>query len=265
MPTINTVVQDGSALIATLGLDWFVSSPNKVRPITDAQLKKAAKLADELRRDFREFLSTPYFSKPVPGQLDLGSFEQVSDALIAFNEDMLAVRLSAIADPEYKLMVGQTVTAAVNTLRERIPPTPVRSLDRRTPSTTFKSASFLRAWRTLSDPLSLVRDMEVGYLCRDQIDTLAAVFPGLYEFMSTALLEAIIDHESTTGEPIPYKKLKQIAVFLGQPLVSEDLKGLLAQNFSSQEQEPSLGQGMGGASAPTSSLTNLQKREFGVS
>ena len=264
---MNRSLEDGTALIATLGLDWFLQAGGKAPVIKERDLKAATRFQDTLKRRFSSFLESPTFDKPQPGQLDMGDYASVREALLAFDADSLAVRLSAISDPEYKVVVGEAVTRAVELLKQRMPPELTRSPGSHSD---FKSASFMRAWRTLSRPLSLVEDMEVGYLCRDQVDTLAGVFPALYEDISTALLEAVIEREAKAGAGegkaanIPYKKLKQVSVMLSQPLMSEDLKGLLAQSFGPEEQQTSSGRQMAG-SATDASLTNLQKREFGVS
>ena len=264
-------LEDGTALLATLGLDWFLAKGSRARSIKERDLRAASTLQNNLKARFRAFLDTPTFSKPAKGQLVTDKeLAEVRDEVVAFASatDLMAARLSYISDPTYRLVVGDAVNRAVAVLRDRIPPAPRRGDTAKTGD--FKSASFMRAYRTLSQPLSLVDDMEVGYLCRDQVDTLAEVFPALYEDMATALLESVIEREAELGAQdgtiIPYKKLKQIAVMLRQPLVSEDLKGLLAQNYSQTEQEQSAspGKSTGGQLDvnPGQSLTQLQKREF---
>jgi len=167
----------------------------------------------------------------------------------------LARVVGTVVDEELQVNLGLAINVALDFLNSRIPPALVRSK----PSD-FLAASFTRAWRTISNPLTIVDDLEMGCLSTDQIRILKAVYPSLYELFAASLMSVIVD-EDNPEKPMEYRKLKQISVLLGQPLVPENLKGILSKSFDSKTEEPA---SKGTPDFASQMQTQSQKTELGA-
>lgn len=76
-------------------------------------------------------------------------------------------------------------------------------------------ARFSHYYETVSDPLSVLTHVKKGTLRNEHIETLATVYPRLYEEMKKKITEHM-DPESAKG--LPYAKKLAIAKFMGQPM-----------------------------------------------
>ncbi len=246
--------EDGSALLAFVGLSRVVG-PRSLR-LSAGDVRRAGGLAVSVARRMSAFLEARSFAKT---DFSTPDFATVRDMVLGF-EERLPVALAAIAAADLQANVGASVTACMTLLRSRMPKVPNRPDAR--PSD-FASASFLRAWRTLDNPMTVVDDLDAGCLCRDQIDVLKSCLPAVYELLANAAMAAVVDR--VAREPsfvVPYPRLKQLAVLLQQPLVPPDLRTLLEQTFSAPETQQEQSSGSPATDLGAQSLTALQKREF---
>lgn len=247
--------EDGSALLAVVGLARVVG-PRRLR-VTTGDVRRAGALATSAARRMSSFLEEKRFSKP---DLSTQGFAEVRDLVLGF-EERLPVALGAVSDAELQASLGASVTSCMTLLRSRMPKVPNRPDAR--PSD-FASAAFLRAWRTLDNPMTVLDDLDAGCLCRDQVDVLKACLPAVYELFANAAMAAVVDR--VAREPsfvVPYPRLKQLALLLQQPLVPPDLKTLLEQTFSAPEPSQEANTGGPAPDLGEMTLTKLQKREIG--
>jgi len=254
---LETAAGDGSALLAVVGLERILG---KALRLSAGDIKRAGGLAQTIAKRCAAFLDADKFLT-VKLNMPSQSFAELRDLVVGMSEDQLATQVAAIADEDLKTSFAASVHVALGVLQQRVPKTPARYRDER-PSE-FHAAGFLRAWRTISDPLTVIGDLEMGCLSVDQVRTVQTVYPVLYTLMTNAMLAAVIDKSTDPAYITPYPKLKQIAVLLQQPLVGEDLAGLLSKAFDHADADKPEPDGqvpdVGSASA-----TSLQKTEFDI-
>lgn len=102
----------------------------------------------------------------------------------------------------------------------------------------YEAARFERYVDTVHDPLKVLDDMAKGHVSADQIEALKAVYPKLYDELSSKLQERLATHP----EKVPYEKAVQIGVLLGFPAddtMRPDFVAAMQSNFQSpQSHEP---------------------------
>jgi hypothetical protein len=256
---VDAAADDGSALLAVVSLERVLGRQLKIG-LRDVDA--AVALGKTVSKRCVAFLDSPEFAK-----LDLNltkrSFFELRDMIAeGLDSNKLAEQLAVIADDDLKVSFGAVVNDALTFLRNRLPAAPARS--RNDAPGDFKIAAFTRAWRTLSDPLTVLSDLEQGCLSVDQVRTLVAVYPRLHTLMANAMTAAVMERAVDPEYVVPYRKLKQISVLLQQPLVPEDLKGILAQSFASPEADVDLSAAAAGGNMSTQSASQNQKLEFGL-
>jgi hypothetical protein len=248
-------MEDASALLAVVGLPALMKK-GSLR-LTDPVRKRAATLPIEISKRMLAFLQEPKF-KPIAldlPQIDLPTLREEFARQV--DAAWLAEKLSQVSE-EDKFSFGSMVTTAYSFLLSKIPPLPTTF--RPTKPSDFVSASFMRAYRTVSDPMTVVADLEMGCLSIDQVKTLVAVYPNIHEMFKTALLSAATEVMQDPDYVIPYKKLKMVAILNLQPMVGSSLQEVLQADFQQQEQ-PAPPSG-GAAAKPTENLTQTQKIEL---
>lgn len=225
-------VENGSALVAVVGLDSFLSD-SKLK-ITNTDINMASSLQKDLEKRVSEFLSTDKFRKVELG-LKRSDFVQLREKVISFSVDKLADKISVIDSEELKSNVTMIVSEIVSELNLKIPVVVSRYKDS-FPSDYYVS-EFIRSFRTLSNPLSIFDELEMGCLTSNQVELVKKFYPTIYELIKYTIMEGVVDRVSDKDYVVPYKKLKQISVLLQQPVVSEDLSKLLEFNFKQESEE----------------------------
>lgn len=248
-------VSDGSALVATIGLDRLLN--DKVLLVKKSDINKASKLQESLSDRLSEFLDSDKFEKIKLG-FDRNQFIPKRDLVVNFNVDILAENLTNIEDEDLKSSVSLLIVDIVSLLNSKIPVVVSRYKDS-FPSD-YKVSEFIRAYNTLSNPISIVDDLEMGCLSSTQVELVKNIYPSLYELIKSVLLEQVIDKVSESDYVIPYNKLKQISILLQQSVVSEDLKKLLGSNFTNEKDGEVNVKGKGDFSNITA--TSSEKKEL---
>lgn len=258
---LEGVANDGTALLAIIGLERVLG--RRTFRIGAGDLDKAAGLSRVLVRRFKGLLGEEGF-KPIHLNLTDKTFFELRDLVVdGFGEARLAETLTAIADEDFKLVFGTAVNTALDYLKTRIPASPVRT--KQTNPSEFLVAGFMRAWRTISNPMTVVDDLEMGCLSSDQIRILKTVYPGLYELFANTLMAVVVEKSANPNYEIEYKKLKQISVLLQQSLVPESLQGILAQSFTASDKPESAGKSSSVAPDLSRQVqTQSQKLEFQI-
>lgn len=253
------------ALVAVLTLPWFfAASPQRV---TATKLRAAENLQRDIKRKFREWLSTPRMQSPEIPLTPPQPFAELRDQVVeasAREADLLAAGLSGLADEEQKADVAPVVSAALGALLSGLPAAPTRvGQSGKLPD--IKAAGWMRDWRTIAMPLSVPSDMLAGVLSMGQVSKLREVYPALYEIYADALTEAIVEHVAKNAEQdaLPWAKMKQISVLLQSRLVPENLASLLVSNFQGAQEEGERATSSAVEGDPLEAgLTQTQKVEF---
>lgn len=243
---------EGVVLHFTL-LPFLGKTPIK---ITKAAISSIAGIEKQLQARFHDFLNTPKFKK-----VDL-NFSKVSfdDAQSAVSRVLDVEQLGSILPEMENEMLASSISDIIVRLQSRLqqvlPRKPVRANFQ--PSD-FIAADFLRQFRTINNPMTVVDDLEMGCLSNSQVLVLMEVYPSLYNLVNATFIESVV--EMTTSNPefaINYPKLKQSAILLQNPLASEDLQSLLQSNFQDETEKQPAGKDIEVASAQ---LTQSQKME----
>jgi hypothetical protein len=244
-------------IIAHLTLERLLLG--KVR-LTRSAIDSVARLNSKLKKQFEEFIDTDSFKKP-----DLkpkNTFSEARERVVAeFGVEELAGSLGILENVSLALDVGERVVRAAEYMKTRLPRLPVRS--RPQEPSDFIASEFMRVWRTVSEPLSVVDDVLAGCLSHRQVATLKEVYPDLYQMISDAAVEAVADKLSKEPEFIlPYPKLKQLSVLLEQKLVQEDLKSVLQASFVGEKATKDETKPGTAPDIANSTATSVQKLDF---
>jgi hypothetical protein len=262
-PKLNiNLIDSGESLAAVVGLSKLLNRKPVI--IYKYVVNQAAAMDETIDKRLAVFLDEPKFKK-----VDLGfdklNYQEIRDLVAAgVDEEVLASNLEQIQSEDLALALSSVVLRAHGYVRDRIPKSTVRFKIEK-PSD-FQAAEFLRVWKVVSEPLSILDDLEMGCLASSQVATLKAVYPRLLEVMASSMMDAVAD--KIAADPkylVPYPKLKQIAILLEQKLVPEDLKGLLQNNFKSGNKEDAA-QAQGGQvpDLAKAEATQIQKLDFGL-
>jgi len=248
-------MEDASALLAVVGLPALMKKgPLRV---SEGIKNNVAQLPMVIGKRMLAFLEATDFEK-IKLNLPKEDLNRLRDEFASqIDESWLAEKLVEVEE-EDQLAFGQMVSKAYAYLLSKIPPLPTSF--RPTKPSDFVSATFMRRYRTISDPMTVVSDMEMGCLSVEQVKTLAEVYPNIYEMMKTALLSAATEVMSDPDYVIPYKKLKMVAILTLQPMVGASLQEVLQSGFQAPEEGESPPPG---PTKPSESLTQSQRVEFG--
>jgi hypothetical protein len=122
--------------------------------------------------------------------------------------------------PAHSEAVGQFAANASNYLNGLRPTSDPRNpLDSKMPASQFQKASYNRALDIAEQPLLVLDSIKKGNLTPQDIMTMKAIYPKLYDKLSNHLIEGVMTTVDK-GESIPYKTRLSLAMFLGQPLDS---------------------------------------------
>jgi hypothetical protein len=143
-------------------------------------------------------------------------------------------------------------------LQEIIPKIPA---SKKTKLSSLRSASFDRAYKVVSEPLSVLVDLNMGCLSRSQASTLRAVYPKVYEAMQNAFFSSASEALGKDSEfTLSWEKLKQLAVFNLNTSIPKDLQESLQANFEKAEADVDIQAGQT-FNIAKNSQTNAQKIE----
>jgi hypothetical protein len=146
-------------------------------------------------------------------------FQAQRDALTSFTPAALQTKTAGLADqPGLRTALIQQTLAAHNFLQGKLPPPqpnmhPLQPGKERLPSP-LEIAKFGRYSSAVSDPLSVVSDMQRGRITREGVEALQAVYPQIYEQAKTAVLAALHDR----AQPMTWDQESQLSTLLGVPL-----------------------------------------------
>jgi hypothetical protein len=249
-------LDSGEGFIAHFSLLPFLQQKQQAK-LTKIAISSIASLEKNLKNSMHEYLTTPKFKK-----LDLNfskvSFDEAQAAVSKMlDAEELATSIPQIESVELASKLIDVVIRAHTRLQSVLPKKPARSGFK---PGDFIAADFLRQFRTINDPMTVIRDMEMGCLSTSQVLVLKDVYPELYRVMSETMIETVVELTADDANfTIPYAKLKQSAILLQNPLAPEDLQALLQSNFNKpRDEKKSSGKEV---DLPASNPTQQQKME----
>lgn len=109
--------------------------------------------------------------------------------------------------PGIQTAVGTQYAKTVSYLQSKMPQDPLAGKSLFYDKTGYQPAdsqvsSFLRHVKAAEDPMSVLKSIQTGDVTKEEVDTLKAIYPQMYQRLQESITNAIIDH----GEQIPYKR-----------------------------------------------------------
>lgn len=224
---------DGTVLLAITGISAALAK--SVIKITRTDIKKAVELPKTVAETCYEFLSTKGFKKIKLDLPEINYLDTIEIISTTMDAETLADKISQVPEsirPQY----GAALLDSLGMLLNSAPKLPVSITSSKVRPSDFEVAKFERTYRTINDPLTVLKDMTMGCLSRQQVDTMLGVYPNLYELISTGLSAAAARILEKDPEYIvPYDKLKMLSVFHLNTTVPADLIQYLQSNFAKQD------------------------------
>ncbi len=122
--------------------------------------------------------------------------------------------------PQYAQAFATTAARAVQYLSTLKPnTTPANPLDAKPRPSSTQTAAYNRALDIAQQPLTILSRMKQGTLTPQDVQTLKAIYPAVYQNLSQKLMGQVMDSVNK-GKSIPYSTRLQMSLFLGQPLDS---------------------------------------------
>lgn len=160
--------------------------------------------------------------------------------------------------PDHAPVISETAAHVIQYLQKLRPQQDKQNpLDRDMPISKIKQAEYENALDIAAKPLIVMDKINKGNLTPQDIVALKSMYPGLYQRMSSSIMNEMSDSVNK-GKIIPYAKRMSLSMFLGQPLDSTmtPTSIMAAQPISNAAPTPN----QQPARAPSaSSLKNLSK------
>jgi len=151
--------------------------------------------------------------------------------------------------PDVQAAAGGATARALQYLQALLPakaggPTlmnPSRSIVAAVP----EQQKFAKAWATVVDPTSAIRDLKRGQLSPIQVQALKTVYPRIYDDVRLSALQGIAQADAS-GNAIPLHTRQQLSLLLdlggaAQPAFSDQMVGIIQQGMAAQN-KPAQGQ-----------------------
>lgn len=125
--------------------------------------------------------------------------------------------------PDHAIAAGTMTANAVNYLSKLRPPSSaVNPLDKDYGPDPVAQARYDRALQIAEQPLLALESVKDGSLVPQDVITIATLYPSLYKSLQNNLIEQIANRKDK-DEPIPYKSIVSMGMFLQMPLESSTL------------------------------------------
>ncbi len=141
--------------------------------------------------------------------------------------------------PEYSGMVAATGARAVQYLNSIKPNDQKMSpLDQKPIISKAQQANYNRAVDVAQQPLIAIKSIKNGTLTPQDVQTVRAIYPDLYNSFSQKIHSQLIDY-TAKGKQVPYDTRLSLSLFLGQSLDSTMTPQGIMANQPKPEQRPS--------------------------
>lgn len=253
-PILEGAQADGTYLLAVARIDELLRGKS---PISASTVRRAVALPKEIARKCEEFINSERF-EPLNFEMPKVDFQELKTIFFEdISPEWLAEKIGDVSEIDrdaFAVALGN----ALAFLQERFPKIPI---GKKSPLSSLQNGAFVRVFRTVAQPMTVLDDMLMGVLCRSQVETLIAVYPSLHQAMSLGINMAATEALAKDPEyTIPWQKLKQISVLNLSTTTAGNLAGVLQANFASPDANvnPETGQTVDVA---TGMSTNAQKLE----
>lgn len=196
------------ALVAATGVTPLLE--RAPRPVTKAQVSAAKRLPQAILALLRDFLDKPAHEpeRPDPPAFD---YDQLREGIFETEPDAQAVArlIGSFEDTDLAEAYLEALRTGVLYLQGVIPRETRQTLlgVEDEPPSEVELATFRRQWEVANDPLTALRDLVAGPITPDQVETLAAVYPGLYEETKRAVLQLLVERRAKDeAYTLPYQK-----------------------------------------------------------
>lgn len=123
--------------------------------------------------------------------------------------------------PNHGQALSQTAMNAVNYLNSQRPQVPkISPLDADQEPDPIAKDQWNRTLTIAQQPLSILDHIKEGTVQPTDIKTMIALYPGLYQKLSSKLFDGMASHADDTENPIPYKTKMGLSLFAMHPLDS---------------------------------------------
>lgn len=209
--------------VAVLGIEHALRA--KPRPPSDADLKRADKLPDVIKRRTRELVAMTKQSAQA-GPPELPDFMETHELLSAnIDPDKLVDTLVGIPE-DRRLACALVWGRGVVYLNERLPRRVEMQLTgpRLHEPSTGEFAEWGWAWRIANDPLFVLDLAADGMLIGIEVEHFKTLYPAIYEQVCGGIWDALTDRHAAEKEWVaPWWLQKQLCTVLGVSPVSNTL------------------------------------------
>jgi hypothetical protein len=231
-------------LVALLGAKFALRT--KARPITEAEISRAAKLPDVLKRRVGELLDASKASKQA-GPPELPDYHEMSDKLVAgADHDVLTEQLVSIPDEALRFQATQVWLRALNYLSSIFPRRSQQDLSgiHLLDPSPGEWAEWGWAWRLANEPLFCLDLMAEGLLIGNEVTHLRAMFPLLFAELCGTIDDIRSDRIAKDKDwQMPWWLQKQICTLLGispvSPTLLADIEGAVKASQAQTQQRNS--------------------------
>jgi hypothetical protein len=118
--------------------------------------------------------------------------------------------------------------------------------------------------RAVQDPAGVVDDLARGRVTTEQVETLQAVYPGIYRELQQKAQQSLLEH-AQAGHPLPFQQRVALGVLLGidsDPSLAKPAMGHAMATFGKPPAPPPKGSGSGhvGPSAISRDIATPEQR-----
>lgn len=238
---MGILATEGADLVKKKVIDTFLKARPGVAEALGHMSELSQKIAGKMERYAGGIFGSAAASALDTERFEPGgeSFQPASDPLkmdklgtmvrqYANDPEALAEHLSqnltpiAAHAPETATALTAAVMSAVTFLANKVPKTDkMAPLDVMPHPANPEIAKFNRYVATVENPMRVMQHIKQATLLPQDLETLQAVYPGLYETMKGNIMNKLVAHISKPrATPIPYKTRLGLSMFLGETLDS---------------------------------------------
>ena len=175
---------------------------------------------------------------------DQTAFQERSKAVLSANPGDIGPHVEELP-PAVQVAAGGQAARALQFLQTILPANAgspsIMAPGRKVPASVPDQLKFAKAWATVIDPSTAVKDLKRGQLSPIQVQTLKSVYPRIYDGLRMSVLQGIAQADDS-GLKIPIHTRQQLGLLLdlqgaGQPAFSDAIVGIVQNAMMQQAQQ----------------------------
>lgn len=209
------------------------------------------------------------------GELPAGARAVVSEGASNYNKNVK--KIDALANPEALSAhlehttntlqesapnvtqgIHTSMANAVNFLHSKVPrPHNNLPLGPKWEASPSQKAKFNRYFKAAQNPVGVLKEVKMGSLSNESMETLQTIYPELLQEMRNGLSESL---NPTTAKKMPYAVKLSVSKFLGQPMIDSLLPPVVVANqanYGAMNQPPQSNGRKGGGKSTQNGLAKL--------